>query len=144
MSDTPDTAAERIEWRFRKVIKYAIGMCNEEDDEQSRCHQLIEMHLERAVDHVETLESVIVALRAERDAAIREIGEQARLLGISGSREAALMAEVERLQALQAACIAWREAREELKNPGVPIKAELAAMDARERVMDALAATGAK
>ncbi len=31
----------------------------------------------------------------ERDAAIREIGEQARLLGISGSREMALLAKVD-------------------------------------------------
>jgi len=41
------------------------------------------------------LERELAAATRERDEAIREIGEQARLLGMSGSREAALLAKVD-------------------------------------------------
>jgi hypothetical protein len=102
-------------------------------------------------NHARQLERELAAATRERDEMRndRDGWKQAArnevqvVLKIARERNAA-RAEAERLRALQAACIAWREAREELKNPGVPIKAELAAMDARERVMEALAATEAK
>lgn len=51
---------------------------------------------------------VIERLRVERDEARRECVEQARLLGMSGSREAALIAERDTLAAI-AARAAWKE-----------------------------------
>lgn len=50
---------------------------------------------------------VIERLRVERDEARRECVEQARLLGMSGSREAALIAERDTLAAIVRA--AWKE-----------------------------------
>jgi uncharacterized small protein (DUF1192 family) len=65
MSNTPNTAAERIEWRFKKVMKYAVAMCSEDDEERRYFEGMASMHIDRGVAQVEELERETVALRAE-------------------------------------------------------------------------------
>ena len=147
-SDTPRTdASERasihsnrytaVGWRLARDLERELATATRERDEAQA-----ELETERL--RLAACGVVAMANTPESAARVRDILPKhfsASLHSVMGAvdREMDLRVEIERLRALQAACIAWRGARE------IPVPdGHRAALHASEQVYAALAATEAK